>query len=340
MNKAINLQKNLMIFGIPLLIIGIMVFITKSNIFSANPSSLSIGITFDLLLTVPLVYFLLIRKTNIPKTTVVPFLIVGIIICSLILPTENQYYLNLFKTWVLPIVELSILSFVIFNVLKGIKRYKLNKTESSDFFTTLKNTCYEILPKGMVIPVVTEIAVFYYGFVHWKKRKLKDNEFTYHKESGTISLLIAIIFIVAVETVVLHILLQKWNVTVAWILTFLSIYSGIQLLGFLKSMSKRPILIKDDKLYLKYGIMNETTIDLKSIDSIEISSKDIELNKETRKLSILGELEGHNIIIRLKQENKLNGLYGIKRTYKNLALHVDNKIEFKNRINNALQQCL
>lgn len=329
-----------MIFGIPLLIIGLLVFITKSNIFSTNPTTLSIGVTFDLLLTVPLVYFLLIRKTNIPKTTVVPFLIVGIIICSLILPTENQYYLNLFKTWVLPIVELSILSFVIFKVRKGIKRYKLNKTESFDFFTTLKSTCYEILPKSVVIPVVTEIAVFFYGFVHWKKRKLKDNEFSYHKDSGTVTLLIAIIFIVAIETITFHILLSKWNTTVAWILTFLSIYSGIQIFGFVKSMFKRPISIENNKLFLRYGIMNETTIDLTNIDSIEISSKDIELNTETRKLSFLGELESHNVVIRLKKENTLIGLYGIKRTYRNLALHVDNKIEFKNQINNALQQWL
>lgn len=306
-------------------------------IFNANPSILSVGITFDLLLTVPFVYFLLIRKTKIPKTTVVPFLIVGIIICSFILPAENQYYLNLFKTWVLLIVELSILSFVIFNVRKGIIQYRQSKTESFDFFTTLKNICYKILPKGLVIPVVTEIAVFYYGFINWRKRKLKENEFTYHKDSGTVTLLIAIIFIVAIETVTIHILLAKWNTTVAWILTCLSIYSSIQVFGFVKSMLKRPITIENNKLYLRYGIMNETTIDLKNIDSIEITSKDIELNKETRKLSFLGELESHNIVIRLKEENTLIGLYGFKRKYKNLALHVDNKIEFKNRINNALQ---
>jgi len=315
-----------------------MVLIAKSPIFNANSSSLSVGITFDLVLTVPLVYFLLIRKTSIPKTTVIPLLVVGIIICSLILPTENQYYLNLFKTWVLPIVELSILAFVIFNVRKGIKRYKQYKTESFDFFTTLKSTCYEILPRVTVIPVVTEIAVFYYGFIHWKKRKLKDNEFTYHKDSGTVTLLIAIIVIVAIETITLHILLAKWNITVAWIFTFLSVYSGIQIFGFVKSMFKRPISIVSNKLILRYGIMNETTIEIANIDSIEISSKDIELSKETRKLSFLRELESHNVIIRLKKENTLVGLYGIKRTYKNLVLHVDKKNEFKNQINNALQQ--
>jgi len=340
MNKAINYQKTLIIFGIPLLIIGLMMLIAKSSVFLNNPNGLSIGITFDLLLIVPLTYFLLIRKTNIPKTTVVPFLILGLIICSIILPTENQYYLNLFKTWVLPIVELSILAFVTINVRKGIKKYKQNKIESFDFFTTLKTTCYEILPKGVVIPVVTEIAVFYYGFIDWKKRKLKENEFSYHKDSGTITLLVAIIFIVAIETVVLHILLSKWSDIAAWVLTFLSIYSGIQLFGFLRSMSKRPISIQNGKLFLRYGIMNETTIDLRNIDSIEISSKDIVLNKETRKLSFLGELESHNIVISLKEENTLKGLYGIKRKYKILALHVDKKINFKNQINNALQQSI
>ena len=79
---------------------------------------------------------------------------------------------------------------------------------------------------------------------------------------------------------------------------------------------------------------------LKEIDSIEISSKDVELNKETRKLSFLGELESHNVIIRLKNENTLIGLYGIKKKFKVLALYIDDKNEFKNQIDNALQQWL
>lgn len=338
MNNTITFQKKVMIFGIPLLIIMLIIFITKTPLFQMNPDHLATGITFDLLITTPFIYFLLIRKTNIPKTTIVPFLIIGIVICSLILPTENQHYLNLFKTWVLPIVELSVLSFVVHNIRKAIKSYKQKEGNSIDFFTTLKNTCYELLPKHAVIPVVTEIAVFYYGFIYWKKLELKENEFSYHKNSGSISLLIAIILIVTIETVALHSLLTKWSSIAAWILTFLSIYSGIQIFGFLKSMLKRPISIEDDKLFLRYGIMNETTIDLKNIDSIELSSKDIELTKETRKLSFLGELESHNLVIHLKEENALIGLYGIIRKYKTLAFHVDDKFEFQNRINQALKQ--
>jgi hypothetical protein len=337
MNDIVNFQKKALIFGIPLLFFGLMILIAKTSLFHMNPDYLAVGITFDLLLTTPFIYFLLIRKTDIPKTTVVPFLIIGMVICSIILPSENQYYLNLFKTWVLPIVELSVLTFVVYNVRKAIKSYKLKTESSVDFFTTLKKTCYDILPKKVVMPVVTEIAVFYYGFIHWKKIELKDHEFSYHKNNGTISLLIGIILIVAIETVTLHHLLATWSTFAAWILTFLSVYSGVQIFGFLKSMLKRPISIENNKLFLRYGIMNETTIDLQNIDSIELSSKDIELNKETRKLSFLGDLESHNVIIHLKVENTLIGLYGVKRKFKTLAFYVDDKVAFENYVNYALK---
>ncbi len=333
MHKTITIQKGLMIFGIPLLIITAMVLIGKSTPFLAAPNTLSFAITLDLLLTSPIIYFLLIRKTSIPKITVVPLLILGVVICSFILPLENQYYLSLFKTWILPVIEIFILVFVTYNIVKAIQLYKLNKKkESFDFFTVLKSTCYNILPKVAVLPVVTEIAVFYYGFINWKKRQLKPNEFSYHKDSGTVGLLIAILFLVAIETVAFHLLLSKWNTTAAWVFTGISIYSGIQILGFLKSMLKRPIVIEGDVLYLRYGIMNETTINVQDVESIELSTKDIELNKTTRKLSFLGDLEGHNLVIKLKNEHTLIGLYGAKKTYNVLALHIDKKQEFKDRI--------
>ncbi|MGS2764112.1 hypothetical protein [Sinomicrobium sp. M5D2P9] len=230
------------------------------------------------------------------------------------------------------------ISFVVYKISKTVKQYKLNKEKSSDFFTALKITCYEILPKAAAIPLITEIAVFYYGFLHWKKRPLKENEFSYHKESGSVALLSVVLFMIVIETMVLHILLVQWSEVLAWSLTFVSIYSSFQIFGFLRSMSKRPISIQNRRLYLRYGIMNEAIIDIAEIQSIEISSKDIDTDEETRKFTFLGDLEGHNIIIRLRKENTLTGLYGIKRKFKVLALHVDQKEMFYNRINDVLQQ--
>lgn len=337
MNRSLTLPKNLVTVGIPLFMVGMLVVLVKSPLFASNPTNLEIGITVDLLVSIPFIYFLLIRKTKISKTTLLPFLIGGMVIASLILPPQNQYYLGLFKTWVFPLMELGILSLVIYKVTKAVRYFRLHRGTSVDFYSALKETCETNLPRIAVYPAVTEIAVFYYGFVDWKKRKLKSNEFSYHKESGTIGLFAAILFLVIIETFVFHLVLVRWSELAAWILTFLSVYSGFQLFGFLKSMYKRPISIENGQLHLRYGMMSETTIDLSKIESVEVSSKDIDFNSETRKLSILGDLENHNLIIRLKEKHTIVGLYGITRKFRNLALHVDEKLRFAQDINQAIQ---
>ena len=328
MKRTLRLTEYLFVFGLPILLTGSLVLLSGSPLFTRQPEALSLGITLDLLLTVPLLYFLLIRKTSIPNTTVIPVLLLGVLVGSAILPADSQHYLDVFKTWGLPVVEAGVLFYVLFRLRQGIRRLRIRSGSTPDFFTALKGTCEEFLPKGLVIPVVTEIAVFYYGFVSWRPRKLQENEFSYHKDSGTIPLLAAIIFIVAIETVVFHTLLLKWSATAAWILTAVSIYSGIQLFGFLKSMLKRPISIEGDRLLLRYGIMAETDIEIRNIASVEISSSDLEFTDQTRKLSFLGSLESHNLIIRLKEENQLTGLYGRTRKFRNLALYMDDKTRF------------
>lgn len=336
MNRTLTLQRQLFIFGLPILFIAVLIFVVKSPIFDLNKERMSFAITMDLLIIIPLIYFLLIRKTTISKTTIVPLLIFGLVIGTYILPEENQQFLNFFKLWIFPFIELLILSYVLYKVRKGVLNFKKHQKGTIDFFTHLKEICYEILPKKVVIAFATEIVVFYYGFIYWKKRIPKQNEFTYHKNSGTISLLVAIIFIVGIETYVLHILLIKWNNTIALIFGVLSIYSGIQIFGFLKSLLKRPYIIEHDKLKLYYGILSETIIDLNEIESIEISSEEIEFNKENRKLSPLGTLESHNMIVNLKNENVLIGLYGINRKYKKIAFYVDDKVKFKNAVEIAI----
>ncbi|SFT41552.1 hypothetical protein SAMN05216474_0436 [Lishizhenia tianjinensis] len=338
MHSTIKLQKKLLIFGLPLLIIGFSVFLAQSHIFQSHADSLAMGITFDLLIVGPILYFLFIRKTSIPNTTVVPIFILGIVVCSLIIPVENQHYLNLFKSWVLPVVEIFVLTFFIYKTRKAVKSFQHKKHESIDFYDALKLTCSEILPRRVVNPVVTEIAVLFYGFIYWRKRKLKENEFTYHKDNGAVTLYFALLFIVALETITLHVLLSKWSTTAAWILTLLSVYSGIQIFGFVKAMFKRPIYLKNNTLYLRYGIMKETTLNLANIESIEVSSKDIEIGDEAQKLSLLGELESHNLILKLKEPETMFGLYGTQRKYKTLALHVDQKEEFVQLIHKALEQ--
>ena len=335
MNRTLNLSRGLIIFGAPLALFGVLILLMKSPLLSAN-SNLDLAITIDLVLTVPIVYYLLIRKESIPSTSVVPVVIAGVLIGSYFLPEDNMFYLNLFKTWGLPVIEVSVLVFIIIKIRNAVGRYKKLKANDPDFFTILKATCYEILPKAVVVPFASEIAIIYYGLIDWKAGSFGENDFTYHKKTGTTGLLSAAILIIGIETYVLHHLLAEWNMAVAWTLTILSVYTALQLLGFAKSLLKRPVSITADRMHLRYGILNEADIALTNIETVEISGRTIKQDSVTRKLSPLGELEDHNVILHLHKPVALTGIYGIKKQAEKIAFHIDDPIAFKSKVDMLL----
>ena len=328
----------MLFFGVAILLIGVLFLIANSSLFEASPNVLSLTITLDLLISIPLIYYFLIRKTKIPKTAVSSIIILGLIAGIFILPIDNQNYLNLFRIWLLPIVEISVILYIVYEVRKKMQNKRGSNEITLDFFTALKSTCYSIIPKPLAAPLATEISVFYYGLFYWKKRAQNTNEFSYHKNNAIISTLAAVIFILAIETFALHVMIMDMSNKAAWILTFCSLYTIIQVLGFLRSIIKRPISIEKNILSLRFGILRETDISLNDIESFEITTKQIEFNKEARRFSPLGEYDGHNVILKLNRINVYSGFYGIKRKFKTIAFYVDDKEEFKIQLENALQQ--
>ncbi|PTB96862.1 hypothetical protein C9994_05515 [Marivirga lumbricoides] len=328
MNKILSINRPYLAFLVIIFLFAALTILSQSDAFNIHAANLSVGITADLLIVIPLFYYLLIRKTSIPKTTVIPIMVVGMILGFYIIPPENQYFLSQFKSFALPAIEVAILSFIIYKVRKAVVLFNRTKERSKDFFNVLIKICSEILPKALVMPFATEVSVFYYGFMVWGKRKLTKDEFTHHKFSGATAVLSVFLLIILVETFVIHLLLIRWNTIVAWIITGLSIYTALQVWGIIKSIPQRPIIIHGNGLTLRYGILNETFIPFENIDRIESFNKSINEEDQIVTLSPLGELEAYNILISLKSEGNMKGLYGIRKKYNRIAFHIDNKEEF------------
>jgi len=333
--RSLNLSgQPLVRFLIPLGLLTGLGVLMQSQLLFLN-ETLILAVTTDLLLTVPLIYFLLIRKSSIPNTTVIPVMLIGLLVGSYLLPAEHQTYLQLFKTWALPAIEILALVFITWKVRSALKTYKSHTGEHQDFYDALKATCSEILPAPLVHLFATEVAVFYYGFVNWQQHLLTSHEFTYHKKSGTPALLGGLLLVIFIETIALHFLLELWSPVAAWILTGLSIYTAVQVLGFAKSLSKRPIVLERDQVLLRYGILNETAIAYTDVCDVNLSKTELPEAELAARLSPLGELESYNVVIRLKTINRLIGLYGISKQYQTLALYVDEPIAFKERLEAA-----
>jgi len=326
-------------FLIPLALLATLVLLIKSNLFANNQDNLSIYITLDFILTIPLIYFLLIRKRNISNLTVAPILILSTIVASYALPSDNQALLSSIKIWLIPIVELTVITIVILKVRNAILMYKKTANKHHDFYSALEETNASLFPKTAARLVTNEIALIYYGFFNFKKISLKPNEFSNYKGSGIISTLGALIFVIGIEMITVHILLSKWSPALAWVLTILSFYSAIQLIGIIRSVPKRPITIHDNYLQLRFGILTETNISYDAIDYLELAnSSDFDKEKDTKTLSLLGELEHSNIVIHLKTPQQLQFIYGKPKSYQKLLLFVDDNQNFKSQVETHLSK--
>lgn len=317
--------------SIPFLIISSLILLIKSSFFYENPQVLSNAITIDLLLVVPFLYFLIIRKRGIPKITVVTIFILGMVLLSYFIPEEHQQFLNNVKTYFLPFLELGILSLVIYKVVQLTKAYKREGTKK-DFHSALQEAGAKVLPEKLSTILVTEVSAVYYGFLQWKFKKLAENEFSYHKKNALISILAGFTMIIIAETIGFHAWLVKWNPIVGWIISLLSGYTALQFFALLKSIPMRPITIdpKEQLLHLKYGYFTDLSIPLNSIEKVEFYTKDLPEDKSITTFSPLGGIGEHNMILYLKEEIQFSGMYGIKRKAKSLAIFIDDVERFKN----------
>ena len=313
---------------IPAFFLALLGYVASSVTFPETSIDFSLALTADLIFTTPLIYFLVIRNTQIPNLTVVPVFILGIVVGSLFLPQDQQTYLGLVKTWVLPLVELTVFTLVFLKFRALRKSVKASTGSGLDFYTSLKTASLELLPKKMAVFFATELAVFYYAIFKWRIPKLKSKEFTNYRETGTRAILYALVAVVLIETTVVHILLAKVSHTAAWILTILSIYTGFQVLGFVKSFSHRPIIIDKKQLKLRYGLLAEADIPLDNIDHVEVLSWKSELEDDVTSFSPLGDLDGHNLLLHLTSSQSIAGFYGKTKMAQKLAIHVDQKREF------------
>lgn len=325
-----KLHYPLIIFGLPLSLLVLLLLLVQSPVFQQNPADLSYAITLDLLITIPVLYFLLIRKKEIPTITVASVFIVCMVIASYVIPIEHQGLLTKIKTFGVPLVELGVLTFVGLKTRAIIRSFKEHDTPQPDFFDALSLACSKVLPGRIGKLLATEISVVYYAFSKSMKKEIQPNEYTYFEKSGIKTVIYALIFIILIETFAVHMLVDKWYPTIALILSLLSLYTCLQFFSLARSMNRRLITIdyENQLLHLKYGFFNQASFPFTDIKNIELNRRTLPEDGSVVPFSALGSFDSHNIIIYLTKEHTLFRIYGIEQPFHALAIYVDKKDEF------------
>lgn len=322
---------------LPFIVVTFLIFLSRTQLVDTESEALSYGILLDLLITVPLLYYLAIRNTKVPKVTILYCLGICLLLAKWLLPENEQNLVSVIQPVIIMIIELGVILFIVQHIINLSQYYR--ESDTPDFYDKLCVATSKVLPQRFSYVFATEIAVFYYLFKI--NREISDSDFTYtyHRKSGIRTVIGVLMMLIVFETVALHLLISTWSVRVAWILSILGVYTLLQVASILRSMSQRLIEVNNNRkvLRLRYGFGSQTEIPFDLIEKIEMSRSANSSNRQLIYLSVFGKLDSINLILHLKDENTLFKLYGLKKKYKSIAIFVDDRDRFTSHIETILQ---
>jgi hypothetical protein len=309
-------------------VLGVSYLVIHSRLFMENPEILSFGLTFDMTISIPILYYFLARKGKLPKVFLIPIFILSLIAASLILPRGYHQFLDLIKYSIFPL-EIFIISYLIFKITRVVKEYKRLKPGGGlGFSVILKECLVKTIGHGKVPEILaTEISILYYGLFAWKSPKQTGkNAFTAYKKSGYGSIVGGLAFLSLSEVLVFHVLFMQISTIAAWIIFALNLYGIIFILADFNAYRREPTYIEDEKLYINAGIRWKAVIPVKDIKSVELSN---ESSRDKRILRTMTIFSGPNLVIVLERTHKAEGPYGIRKNFDKVLLNLDEPQRFK-----------
>ncbi len=205
----------------------------------------------------------------------------------------------------------------------------------------LRNGFVELFGESKFVDLaVKDLAIYDYAFFVWFKKPSvnKEMSFTYHKNSDIKVFVIIALIIGMIEVVAVHILLSHWNTIIAWVITELSIYGLVYLVGLYNSIRYSPILIEDNHMVIRVGFQSSLSVDF--IEALEpVGSNYEEKAKKEKKTTYNAIVLRTNLPqfkVTLKKQVPQNGLFGEDRQILTVYIMVDDPRDFAKAVNSRM----
>lgn len=298
--------------------------VVHSAPFSRGADRLSLGVTVDLIVILPLLYYwLIVRTGRWSKPSIVAVFGGCVGLAKWLLPVTQHTYVDSIA-YAVPVLEAGVLLYMVWHGLALIRRYKLHQQTQSDFIHSLQLSLREITGNVTLSHIIaSEAAVMRYSLLGWLPDTVSTDQrivLTSHRDSGQIAMLVMVMVVAGIESVAVHFLLARWSVTAAWLLTATSLYTLLFLIAETVTTVRRPSFLIDGRLHLRFGLRWSGVIDLADISKIERISEKPDADKQTLTGPLLVQ---PNLLITLRNPVVLSGLYGIQKTVTRVALLID-----------------
>jgi hypothetical protein len=317
-------RSSTLFLGSALLVATACALVVRSHAFAVNPDVAAWGVTFDLTLTIPALYWLfVVRRGKAHALTIAPVFIIGTLLASLVVPRGNQQFLHSLERSVGPIAEILLLGALGYRLY----RYRHDARAETDMYERIRVAARAALPMERVADAVaSELAMTYYAFFCWRKKADRNDEaLTFHTRGGWGTIVICILVLIAAEGAAAHLLLASWSVKAAWIWTALDLWAAIWLIGDYQALRLRRTTIAQGVLHLRYGLRWSADIPLEDIEAVDA----LDQNAYWKRPGVLkvAMIEDPRWMVTLKRPIVVHGLAGLRKTVSAIALLPDQDVD-------------
>jgi len=221
-----------------------------------RPELVSAGLLVDLLVVVPLAFYLLtVRRAGWPVRTLIPVFLFSLSGAALVLPEQREMLKRFSEVLSVP-AEIGLVAWIAVRTARSLKSTR--GTGTDDMLDRLRQVAREILPMRAVAEAIAfEMAVVYFSLFAWRRRPhvpSASRVFTYHRTSGYGALGFAFLVVTLAEAIPVHLLVTRWSPRGAWLLTALAAYGLLWFLADYRATRLRPILLDGEDLTIRTGL--------------------------------------------------------------------------------------
>lgn len=304
------------------------------------PDELVLGVTFDLTVMVPLLFYLFLVRKKRSWTWLFPVILISFLTAHWILPEHEQEVLHTLTTGLI-VVEIAFAALIIVKFIRLVHCFR-SLDISVPWLERFEIAIYQSWGKGKLSRfILSEFSIFYYVFASPARTAGPSTEngqrFAYRQNSGYTGIYFMVLHALVLEGIGVHFLLQMWSGTAAIIHAALSVYGIIYLTGDYRALGQRPILITGGQLLIRTGVRKHVTIPVQEIEEILPGRVNFEADKNRRDIfkAILMEFDPPQLEIVLKRPVQATGMWGSTYDVSKVYVTVDDLPSFRASIEQA-----
>lgn len=246
----------------------------------------------DSLVMLPIICFLCVKDKKEALLKAVFLSCLAVLIGSYIIPEQSKliwHYLENGRYLVLAIV-LVFETIAILTVYLAIKS-AIGNNEDPD--VSIEKPIKKYLGESPVATLLTfETRMWTFSFFA-NRIQLEhfsgDQHFTYHQKDGAKSNLLGFIFLIAFEMPIMHLFLYfTWSPFAANIVTLFTALSLVFFIAEYRALSRRPISLVGNKLFVRYGLYQPLVISLEKIANVEKNNEFVFRSKFVKRYNYSG----------------------------------------------------